>query len=168
MSYSSPFCTDPTQIYSLLASMADALLEGETDSVSATANLSALIFDLIPDLNWAGFYRVRGDQLVLGPFQGKPACTRIAKGSGVCGTAWQTETPQLVSDVHSFPGHIACDSASNSELVLPIRNPAGIVCGVLDLDSPTVGRFNDTDLEGFTSVIQQIEKWMTLFHVHTL
>ncbi len=160
MSYISPEISDSTEIYSLLSVMAESILEGEDDWVCGTANISALIYDLLPDLNWAGFYRVVGDQLVLGPFQGKPACTRIAMGKGVCGTAWQTNLPQVVPDVHKFPGHIACDGASNSELVIPIHNQYGQFCGLLDLDSPVKDRFSQEDLRGFTPCIDIIEKWL--------
>lgn len=160
MSYTSSSITDPTEAYSLLNAMADAMLEGETDWISATANLSALIYDLLPDLNWAGFYRVKGDSLILGPFQGKPACTRIAMGKGVCGTAWQTDSAQVVPDVHQFPGHIACDSASNSEIVIPIHNRYGAFCGLLDIDSPVHGRFSNEDLDGLLPVIHRLEKWL--------
>ena len=168
MSYTSPVFSDSTQIYSVLNMMSDAMLEGETDWVCATANLSALIYDLLPDLNWAGFYRVKDDQLILGPFQGKPACTRIAKGKGVCGTAWLTDSPQVVPDVHLFPGHIACDSASNSEIVLPIHNGHGEFCGLLDLDSPVIGRFSDSDLEGLLPLIKAFERWMTEQNITSL
>ena len=168
MSYTSPVCTDPAELYDLLAAMAVGLLDGETDSVSATANLSALIYDLLPDLNWAGFYRVKGDLLILGPFQGKPACNRIAKGKGVCGTAWLTDRAQVVPDVHQFPGHIACDGASNSELVIPIHDPSGSFCALLDLDSPRLGRFGDADLKGLLPVIGLLEKWMESTSIHSL
>ncbi len=160
MSYTTPVCTDPDELYALLTMMASGLLDGEEDSVSATANLSALIYDLIPDLNWAGFYRARGNVLILGPFQGKPACNRIPKGKGVCGSAWQEDAPQVVPDVHAFPGHIACDGASNSELVIPIHAPDGTFCALLDLDSPTVGRFGEGDLAGFLPLIALLEGWM--------
>lgn len=168
MSYTSPVCTDPAELYELLAAMAGGLLDGETDGVSATANLSALIYDLLPDLNWAGFYRVKEDLLILGPFQGKPACNRIAKGKGVCGTAWATDRPQVVPDVHQFPGHIACDGASNSELVIPIHEPSGRFCALLDLDSPLHGRFSEADLQGLLPVIGLLEKWMEAMDVHSL
>ena len=130
----------------LLAALA-ALTDGEPDWVANLANASALLWQYLPDLNWAGFYRVVGDELVLAPFQGKPACIRIAMGAGVCGTAAATRTIQLVADVHAFPGHIACDAASRSELVVPIM-VGGAVWGVLDLDSPLPGRFDDEDAAG--------------------
>lgn len=168
MSYTTPNIEDSTQIYGQLQLMADAFFEDETDSVSAMANLSALLYDLLPNLNWAGFYRVRENLLILGPFQGKPACTGIPKGSGVCGMAWQTETPQIVADVHAFPGHIACDSASNSELVIPICNPLGEFCALLDLDSPLLGRFSEVDLAGLTPVISGFEDWMKRMNIYIL
>lgn len=168
MSYTSPICIDPAELYDLLSTMAGGLLDGETDSVSATANLSALIYDLLPDLNWAGFYRVKDDVLVLGPFQGKPACNRIAKGKGVCGTAWQTDRAQVVPDVHQFPGHIACDGASNSELVIPIHDPSGKFCALLDLDSPKIGRFSDAELQGLLPLIKRLEDWMVQGNIYSL
>ena len=144
--------TDKQKTYALLKAQLDALLEGETDLICAMANASAAIYETLPDLNWAGFYRVVDGGLILGPFQGRVACTRIACGKGVCGTAMAAGEPQLVPDVHAFPGHIACDSASNSELVIPIRNAAEEVQAVLDLDSPTLGRFDEEDLRGLLPV----------------
>ena len=120
------------------------ILTDETDPVANMANMSAVIFQQLPQLNWAGFYVRRGEQLVLGPFQGKPACVRIAWGRGVCGTAAQTAQTQVVPDVHAFAGHIACDGASQSEIVIPVI-VAGKVWGVLDIDSPVLARFDDTD-----------------------
>lgn len=120
------------------------ILTDETDPVANMANMSAVIFQQLPQLNWAGFYVRRGEQLVLGPFQGKPACVRIAWGRGVCGTAAQTAQTQVVPDVHAFAGHIACDGASQSEIVIPVM-VAGKVWGVLDIDSPVLARFDDTD-----------------------
>jgi GAF domain-containing protein len=160
MSYTSPVFTNSDEVYATLIPMADALLEDETDWISATANLSALIYDLLPDLNWAGFYRVKNDVLILGPFQGKPACNRIAKGKGVCGTCWLTDAPQVVPNVHLFPEHIACDSASNSEIVIPIHNVKGEFCALLDIDSPVVGRFSDEDLNGLLPVMESFERWL--------
>ena len=131
-----------------LLAQAEALLQGERDPVANAANLSSLIWHTLPDLNWIGFYflkkGLKGDELVLGPFQGKPACVRIALGKGVCGTAAQEKKSQVVQDVHAFPGHIACDSASNSELVVPLLK-GGAVLGVLDADSPRTARFDDQD-----------------------
>ena len=141
--------TEKEDLYRELAEQAASLLADETDRVCAMANLSALIYELLPDLNWAGFYRVDEDgNLVLGPFQGKVACTRIPRGTGVCGTALATGESQLVPNVHAFPGHIACDSASNAEVVVPVRDRAGAIWAVLDLDSPTLRRFDETDRAG--------------------
>ena len=160
MSYFSPMYTSPEELYPTLNMMALAFLDGETDAICVTANLSALIYDMLPDLNWAGFYRVQGDHLILGPFQGKPACTKIAKGKGVCGTCWAENAPQLVYNVHEFPGHIACDSASNSELVIPVHNAAGEFCALLDMDSPSIGRFAEQDLNGLLKLISELEAWL--------
>ena len=147
---------EKTLLYPLLLERAAALLAGETDAVANMANLSALVWQALPDLNWAGFYRRIGAELVLGPFQGKPACVRIGWGKGVCGTAARTGAPQLVPDVHAFPGHIPCDGASRSELVIPLFAPDGEVAGVLDLDSPLLGRFDRQDLEGLLPVSRLI------------
>lgn len=134
--------------HDLLAAM-DALTADEPDAVANMANAAALVWQYLPDLNWAGFYRLVGGELVLGPFQGKPACIRIALGAGVCGTAAATRATQLVTDVHAFPGHIACDAASRSELVVPIVAGAeGRLIGVLDLDSPVSARFDMADAAG--------------------
>ena len=124
-----------------LPEMMRGLLSGETDEIAVMANASALIFDLVPDLNWTGFYRGSSDGLILGPFQGKPACVRIAPGRGVCGRALECGEPIVVPDVHAFPDHIACDSASASEMVVPLRRKDGTLFGVLDLDSATPDRF---------------------------
>lgn len=143
-----------TQTYELLLRQLEELLSIETDCVANMANTSAALFNRLPDLNWAGFYILRGNTLVLGPFQGKPACVRIPLGKGVCGTAAQTGQTQLVKNVHEFAGHIACDSASNSEIVIPIFKE-GRVWGVLDIDSPSLARFDDTDrafLEKFVAI----------------
>jgi len=134
-------------LYRDLLSALDALTADEPDAIANMANASALIWQYLPDLNWAGFYRLVGDELVLGPFQGKAACIRIALGKGVCGTAAATRTTQLVEDVHAFPGHIACDAASRSELVVPIVRD-GVLVGVLDLDSPEPARFDGEDAAG--------------------
>ncbi|MCA3256029.1 MAG: GAF domain-containing protein [Alphaproteobacteria bacterium] len=125
----------------------DGLIGDEPDPVANLANAAALLFHSLPDLNWAGFYLMRGGELVLGPFQGKPACIRIPVGRGVCGTAVAEARTQLVEDVHAFPGHIACDAASNSELVVPVI-VGGEVVAVIDLDSPTPGRFTPDDATG--------------------
>lgn len=137
--------------YAELLGQLRALLAGERDWLANTANTAALLFAALPDLNWAGFYLVRAGQpreLVLGPFQGQPACVRIPLGRGVCGTAAATRASVIVPDVHEFPGHIACDAASRSELVVPMLASDGRLVGVLDLDSPLVGRFDDQDREG--------------------
>lgn len=128
------------------------LLDGERDLIANAANVAALIWQIVPDLNWAGFYLMKGSELVLGPFQGKPACVRIAVGKGVCGTAAARRETMLVKDVHAFPGHIACDAASNSELVVPIVKD-GRVQGVLDLDSPLVARFDLEDQRAFEALV---------------
>jgi len=138
----------PEILYSELLSASDALTRDEPDAVANMANIAALIWQLVPDLNWAGFYRRFGSELVLGPFCGKPACVRIPLGQGVCGTAAATKVTQLVPDVHAFPGHIACDAASRSELVVPLLRE-GEVLGVLDLDSPLPARFGPEDQAGF-------------------
>ena len=136
-----------TELYRDLHSALDALTDGESDAVANMANAAALIWQYLPDLNWAGFYRLVGDTLVVGPFLGKPACIRIAIGDGVCGAAAKTRTTQLVEDVHAFPGHIACDAASRSELVVPIVHDGRLI-GVLDLDSPSAARFDAADAAG--------------------
>jgi L-methionine (R)-S-oxide reductase len=128
-----------------LAEQARALVGDERDPIANAANLAALLYGELPDLNWAGFYFVRDGALVLGPFQGKPACVRIARGRGVCGTAWERAETIVVPDVHAFPGHIACDSASNAEIVVPLVAAGGRVIGVLDLDSPRHDRFDSAD-----------------------
>ena len=141
------------EIYEELVRQARGLLHGERDLVANAANVAALIWQIVPDLNWAGFYFMKGGELVLGPFQGKPACVRIAVGKGVCGTAVSKRETMLVEDVHAFPGHIACDSASNSELVVPLIK-GGHVHGVLDLDSPLFARFDDEDRRAFEAVVK--------------
>jgi GAF domain-containing protein len=139
--------TDTATMYGDLAVALEALVEGETDPIANMANAAALIWETLPELNWAGFYRNVGGELVVGPFQGRPACIRIAFGSGVCGAAAQTRQVQRVDNVNDFPGHIACDSASNSELVVPIVLNDELL-GVLDLDSPRAGRFGKEDEAG--------------------
>jgi GAF domain-containing protein len=138
---------DKAELYRQLIDAADALTAGEPDPIANMANISALLWEGLPDLNWAGFYRNVGGELVLGPFQGRAACIRIPFGKGVCGTAAATLEPQCVQDVRVFPGHIACDSASESELVVPIVAD-GILIAVLDLDSPRKSRFDGGDVEG--------------------
>ena len=136
---------DKNSLYADLLSAADAVTAGEGDGVANMANVAALLMQFLPDCNWTGFYRMVDDTLVLGPFQGSVACTRIAKGRGVCGTAWSTKEIQLVPDVDLFPGHIACSSASRSEIVVPIL-VNGEVWGVLDVDSDVLNDFDQTDV----------------------
>lgn len=147
--------TDPTlpkaQVYAELAASAKALVSGEPDAIANMANLAALVWMSVPGLNWAGFYRVIEGELVLGPFIGKPACIRIPLGQGVCGTAAATGATQLVPDVHQFPGHIACDAQSRSELVVPVI-VEGAVRAVIDLDSPELNRFDSTDATGIENL----------------
>lgn len=138
---------DKAVLYADLSAALAALTADEPDAIANMANAAALIWEYLPDLNWAGFYRAVGDELVLGPFQGKTACIRIPFGKGVCGTAAATHEPQCVADVHEFPGHIACDAFSASELVMPIVHEGRLI-GVLDLDSPIKGRFDDVDVTG--------------------
>jgi len=144
---SRPATTDKTSLYAALATDLRALLHGERDLIANAANMASLIYHTLPDLNWAGFYLLKEGDLVLGPFHGKPACVRIAIGKGVCGTAAQRRESVLVPDVDAFPGHIACDSASRSELVVPIVKNGELI-GVLDLDSPSLERFDEQDRVG--------------------
>jgi len=137
--------------YAQLAAQARALLSGESDRIANAANLSALVYHALPDLNWAGFYFYDGTELVVGPFQGLPACVRIALDKGVCGAAARTRQTQRVEDVDAFPGHIACDSASRSELVVPLVKHDRLI-GVLDLDSPRLARFDEEDQRGLETV----------------
>lgn len=149
---------DKAEIYRELLAAARALTEGEPDAVANMANLAALLWTFLPDLNWAGFYRILPDdpgELVLGPFIGKPACIRIPLGTGVCGTAAATGHTQCVTDVHAFPGHIACDAASQSELVVPVQRD-GQVIAVIDLDSPLLARFTAEDAAGIEALAQAI------------
>ncbi len=143
--------------YNMLNAQMRELLKGEEDLTANLANASALLNEALEAINWGGFYLVKNGELVLGPFQGKVACVRIALGKGVCGTAALENKTQVVDNVHQFPGHIACDSASNSELVVPIRK-AGKVVGVLDIDSPEYGRFDSVDSEGLERVVRTIEE----------
>lgn len=143
--------------YSLLSSSLRALIHDVPHLTANLANASALLWAMLDDINWAGFYLLEGSTLVLGPFQGKPACIEIPLGKGVCGTAAGKDCTQLVCDVHQFPGHIACDSASNSEIVVPLHC-SGKVCAVLDIDSPQIGRFTKADqagLEEFARVLEE-------------
>jgi len=139
-------------LYAELAEQAAGLMHEERDAVANAANLAALLWHALPDCNWIGFYFMKDGGLVVGPFQGKPACVRIALGKGVCGTAAATRRTQLVPDVHAFPGHIACDAASASEVVVPIVTADGRLLGVLDLDSPTVARFDVEDAAGLERI----------------
>ena len=143
--------------YDFLCQQLQALTEGIPYKIANLANASALLWQELPQINWAGFYLMEDGALVLGPFQGKTACIRIGVGKGVCGTAVAENASQLVPDVHAFPGHIACDSASESEVVIPIRNDKEIY-GVLDIDSPVKGRFSEEDLNGLTRFVQVLEK----------
>jgi L-methionine (R)-S-oxide reductase len=144
--------SEKPELYRDLARQLAALIAGEPDPIANAANTAALIYDGLPDLNWAGFYFCNGAELVLGPFQGKPACVRIPIGKGVCGTAAARGTTILVPDVRDFPGHIACDPASRSELVVPLIKD-GSVLGVLDLDSPLPARFDDLDRDGCEELV---------------
>ena len=143
--------------YPALCAELTALLEGVPYRIANYANASALLYETLPDLNWAGFYLLRGGKLVVGPFQGKPACVHIPIGKGVCGTAAALDATQRVADVHAFPGHIACDCASNSEIVVPLHRQ-GAVCGVLDIDSPRLGRFSAEDQEGLEAFAAVLER----------
>lgn len=143
--------------YDFLCQQLQALTEGIPYKIANLANAAALLWQELPEINWAGFYWMEDGALVLGPFQGKTACIRIPVGKGVCGTAVAENAAQLVPDVHAFPGHIACDSASRSEIVIPIRHGADI-CGVLDIDSPIKGRFSEDDLKGLTRFVEILEK----------
>lgn len=154
------FSFDVTQsskpaLYADLLAAADAVTAGEQDAIANMANVAALIWEFVPDLNWSGFYRMVAGELVLGPFQGKAACIRIPLGRGVCGTAAQARETQLVTDVHAFPGHIACDAASASEIVVPVIHD-GLLLGVLDLDSPTPARFDAQDQAGLEALCAHI------------
>lgn len=154
--------TDKPAFYRELAGQLKALLEGEHDVIANAANTAALIFQMLPDLNWAGFYFLSSpDELVLGPFQGKPACVRIAVGRGVCGAAVREARSMLVEDVHAFPGHIACDAASRSELVVPLKGE-GRILGVIDLDSPLPARFDADDqagIEALAEIVVAASRW---------
>ncbi len=147
--------TDPATLWAEAGEAAAALVAGEPDGIANMANVAALIWQAIPDLNWAGFYRFDGQELVLGPFQGKAACIRIALDKGVCGAAARLRATQRIDDVHAFPGHIACDAASRSELVVPIIAGDRLV-GVLDLDSPSPARFTIDDQAGAESLVARI------------
>lgn len=143
--------------YNALNKQLSALIRGVPHPIANLANASALLYNTLPDLNWVGFYLLEGETLVLGPFQGKPACIEIPVGRGVCGTAVAEGKTQLVPDVHKFPGHIACDGASNSEIVIPLREGEKII-GVLDIDSPMFDRFSETDRIGLERFVEIMEK----------
>jgi GAF domain-containing protein len=156
MSYALSFsATDPDALWAEAGDAAAALVAGEPDGIANMANVAALIWQAIPDLNWAGFYRFDGQELVLGPFQGKTACIRIPLDKGVCGAAARLRVTQRVDDVHAFPGHIACDADSRSELVVPVIAGDRLV-GVLDLDSPVAGRFTAADQAGAEALVARI------------
>ena len=139
--------------YTIMAKQLESLIEEDSSYVPVLSNCAALLSEQFEDINWAGFYLVKGDILVLGPFQGKLACIHIEKGKGVCGTAWASDSTQLVPDVHKFPGHIACDSASNSEVVVPVRRD-GEVVAVIDIDSPSFERFTAEDAQGLELIAE--------------
>ena len=143
--------------YILLRDQVRSLADTENNYVSVMANTSALLMDTLEDINWAGFYIVMNGMLKVGPFQGHPACVLIGRGKGVCGTAWEKDETIVVPDVHAFPGHIACDSASRSEIVLPLHH-MGQVVAVLDIDSPLKERFSDVDREGLRLLVQILEE----------
>lgn len=148
---------DKATLYKDIAAALEALIGDERDPVANMANAAALIWESVPDINWVGFYRNVGGELVLGPFQGRPACIRIAFGTGVCGAAAATREVQLVEDVHAFPGHIACDSVSNSEIVLPIVRDGELIA-VLDIDSPSRARFDQEDRAGCVGLVEILSK----------
>jgi GAF domain-containing protein len=147
-------------MYADLVSAAHGLTDGERDPIANMANISALLWQSLPKLNWTGFYRYDSAELVLGPFQGKPACIRIPMGQGVCGAAAAERVTQRVPDVHAFPGHIACDAASQSEIVVPVIHEGQLV-GVLDLDSPVLARFDEEDARGLEALIAKIAPRLT-------
>lgn len=155
--FNAPADGDKATLYKDLLAAAEAVTNDEPDAIANMANVAALIWQFLPDLNWSGFYRMVGGELVLGPFQGKPACIRIPLGRGVCGTAAASGQTQLVEDVHAFPGHIACDAASASEIVVPVE-VNGKVVAVLDLDSPTPARFDAADREGLEMIMARVGK----------
>lgn len=158
--FSAPASDNKSALYKDLLSAAEAVTCGEPDGIANMANVAALIWQYLPDLNWAGFYRMVDGELVLGPFQGKPACIRIALGKGVCGTAAALAETQLVDDVHSFPGHIACDAASASEIVVPVRIEDRVIA-ILDLDSPIPARFDAVDQQGLEALAERIAMRIT-------
>ncbi len=151
--FAKPETVSKAELYANLQSQLRSLLEGERDFIANAANFSSLLYHSLPDLNWTGFYLSQGEELVLGPFQGQPACVRIAMGKGVCGTAAEQRQTILVDNVHDFPGHIACDSASNSEIVVPLVKHERLL-GVLDLDSPSFARFDEEDALGLNELTE--------------
>ena len=157
MTYDFIEAADKASLYRDLESALEGLVAGESDAIANMANASALIFETLPEVNWVGFYRNVAGELVLGPFQGRPACIRIPLGSGVCGIAAQSRTVQRVDDVHAFPGHIACDSESNSEIVIPLIRD-GELLGVLDIDSPKTARFTWEDEAGLMRLAKILER----------
>jgi L-methionine (R)-S-oxide reductase len=148
-----PTSTSKSELYAQLAAQLSSLLAGERDLIANAANFSSLVYHSLPDLNWAGFYFEKDGELVLGPFQGQPACVRIALGRGVCGTAAANHATTIVPNVQEFPGHIACDSASNSEIVIPLLQGQQLI-GVLDLDSPVLSRFDEQDAAGLEKLVK--------------
>lgn len=152
---------DKPELYRQLRDAAAALTEGETDAVANMANVAALVWEFVPGLNWAGFYRMVDGELVLGPFAGRPACIRIPLGRGVCGAAAASGETQIVADVHAFPGHIACDAASRSEVVVPLVAADGTLVGVFDLDSPRPARFDADDQSGLEALANAFLKTLS-------
>ena len=164
MSFASiDYPADKAARYDLLLEQAHALTQGISQPIANLANIAALLWQGLPEINWCGFYLMDGGSLLLGPFCGLPACIRIPLGRGVCGTAVRLDAAQRVHDVHAFPGHIACDGASNAEIVLPIHHD-GRVVGVLDIDSPTVGRFGETDQEKLSMLVRHLEACCDFSH----
>lgn len=151
-SAAAPVAASKAELYAQLVDQARGLLADERDRVANAANFSALVYGALPELNWAGFYFFDGRELVVGPFQGRPACVRIGMGKGVCGTAALRRETQVVHDVHAFPGHIACDAASQSEIVVPLVSASGELIGVWDVDSPRLARFDDEDRAGMEAL----------------
>lgn len=151
------YSRDKKELYPMLAEQLRSLTDGVPHLVAHLANASALLYETLEDVNWVGFYLMKDGRLVLGPFQGKPACIEIPAGKGVCGAAVERDEVILVKNVHNFPGHIACDSASNSEMVMPLHKD-GEVVGVLDIDSPTVSRFTEEDREGLLRLLPILER----------
>ena len=147
--------------YDLIIRQMEALAEISSDYIPVMANAAALLYHSMEDINWVGFYLVKGDVLILGPFQGKTACVKIEKGRGVCGTAWEEDRTLLVPDVHDFPGHIACDSESRSEIVIPIHGDREVFA-VLDIDSPVPARFSEPDMRGLLDLVVSMEKIITI------